>query len=148
MENFVSGRLLHLTILPETVSGDAWNDSFRMREEGRGSCRQQLEMLSEVLERYDPVLHHHLRHVGASDCVFAYRMLLVMLRRELQLPEVPLLRTTPAHAPLWRGSSLWGQGMGLQLAALGQGMRPRLEAERQRNKPRWRRAVGLWGSFF
>eukprot|EP00884_Botryococcus_braunii_P012753 jgi/Botrbrau1/21479/Bobra.0216s0087.1 len=59
--------------------------NFRRDQAG---IRQQLGLLSEVLERYDPVLFHHLRHVGASDCVFAYRMLLVLLRRELQIHEV------------------------------------------------------------
>lgn len=50
--------------------------------------RAQLRMLARVLEHKDPVLMHHLRHVGAGECLFAYRMVLVLMRRELSLGNV------------------------------------------------------------
>jgi len=53
--------------------------------------RAQLRMLGRVLEHKDPVLMHHLRHVGAGECLFAYRMVLVLMRRELSLANCLLL---------------------------------------------------------
>lgn len=59
--------------------------------------RAQLRMLGRVLEHKDPVLMHHLRHVGAGECLFAYRMVLVLMRRELSLANV---RQAPLLPPL------------------------------------------------
>ena len=54
-------------------------------------CRQQLAALAKILERADPVLFHHLRHIKAADCFFAYRMVIVQLRREIPLQQVKFL---------------------------------------------------------
>ena len=37
------------------------------------------------------MLFHHLRHINAADCLFAYRMILVQLRRELPIEQVRAL---------------------------------------------------------
>ena len=53
-----------------------------------GLCREQLATLAKILERADPVLSHHLRQIRAGDCFFAYRMVIVQLRREMPLQQV------------------------------------------------------------
>jgi hypothetical protein len=73
--------------------------NFSHNSEG---VRSQLRMLGRVLEHKDHVLMHHLRHVGAGECLFAYRMVLVLMRRELSLSNVrpPFPHTiTPTHIP-------------------------------------------------
>ena len=59
-------------------------------------CREQLTDLSKILERADPVLFHHLRHIKAADCFFAYRMVIVQLRREMPMEQVKITRTLPS----------------------------------------------------
>ncbi len=54
--------------------------------------RKQLAALAKILERADAVLYHHLRHIKAADGFFAYRMIVVQLRREMPLQQVELRR--------------------------------------------------------
>ena len=43
-------------------------------------------------------MFHHLRQIGAGECFFAYRMVIVQLRRELPMAQVdfPVTANTPA----------------------------------------------------
>lgn len=50
-------------------------------------CREQLRGLARILEQADPVVFHHLRQIGAGECFFAYRMVIVQLRRELPVAQ-------------------------------------------------------------
>ncbi len=63
--------------------------------------REQLRALARILEQADPVVFHHLRQIGAGECFFAYRMVIVQLRRELPLAQagLTLLRILLLHAP-------------------------------------------------
>uniref|UniRef100_A0A061SIE0 Gtpase-activating protein gyp7 n=1 Tax=Tetraselmis sp. GSL018 TaxID=582737 RepID=A0A061SIE0_9CHLO len=56
--------------------------------EGMG---MRLRTLARTLEHHDPVLVHKLYLSGAADCLFAYRMVLVRMRRELSLDKCLLL---------------------------------------------------------
>ena len=58
--------------------------NFRHDETG---IKAQLHKVSRILADTDPVLGRRLKTLGAADCMFAYRMVLVMLRRELPLGE-------------------------------------------------------------
>ena len=42
------------------------------------------------------MLYHHLRHIKAADCFFAYRMLIVQLRREMPIDQVMMPIAVPA----------------------------------------------------
>lgn len=53
--------------------------------------RLQLVKISEIIADTDPELHTRLVSLGAEDCMFAYRMVVVLLRRELPLPDVMTL---------------------------------------------------------
>ena len=56
-----------------------------------GFCyREQLEEIGDALDRVDPGLMQVLTRLDCSECFFAYRMVLVMMRRELTLSEVAL----------------------------------------------------------
>lgn len=48
----------------------------------------QLRALAGALGRADRVLAHKLRALGAADCHFAYRMVVVLMRRDLPLAQV------------------------------------------------------------
>lgn len=54
--------------------------NFRHDETG---IRHQLQQIARVLRDTDPSLFAKLQQLGAEDCMFAYRMVVVMLRREL-----------------------------------------------------------------
>jgi len=58
--------------------------NFRHDETG---IRTQLNKVASILSDTDPTLHDKLEKLGSADCMFAYRMVLVMLRRELPLGE-------------------------------------------------------------
>lgn len=64
----------------------------RMREnfqmEGPTGVMKQLQALWKILERTDAVLFEHLTMIGAESLHFAFRMLLVLFRRELSFSEV------------------------------------------------------------
>lgn len=44
--------------------------------------------LSVLLSRADPVLHQRLKALQCADCLFAYRMLVVLLLRDLPTAQV------------------------------------------------------------
>ena len=54
-------------------------------------CRQQLLQIGRILADTDPALYSKLCLLGAGDCMFAYRMVIVMMRRELPQHEVMTL---------------------------------------------------------
>lgn len=58
--------------------------NFRTDEVG---IRRQLDSVSQILAACEPRLYRHLTSVGAQDCLFAYRMVLVLLRRELSFED-------------------------------------------------------------
>mmetsp|Transcript_23943 Transcript_23943/g.66479 ORF Transcript_23943/g.66479 Transcript_23943/m.66479 type:complete len:470 (+) Transcript_23943:176-1585(+) len=74
-----------------------WCFECFMRTVRRNFCtsgegmRGQLKALAFALQQRDPVLMHKLRQVGAAECLFAYRMALVCMRRELSLSNCLLL---------------------------------------------------------
>ncbi|CAG9463287.1 unnamed protein product [Pedinophyceae sp. YPF-701] len=57
-------------------------DNFRIDDMG---FRRSLSAVGRILSECDPVLHHKLGQLGAQDCMFAFRMVVVMMRRELPL---------------------------------------------------------------
>eukprot|EP00798_Chlamydomonas_sp_ICE-L_P024018 gene24018-9593_t len=67
----------------------------------------QLTCLARLLEQLDPTLFYKIRQMGATDCHFAYRMIVVLMRRELALDQSlrlwemlwadDLLRTLPSE---------------------------------------------------
>ncbi|KAL5781172.1 hypothetical protein ACOSP7_006201 [Xanthoceras sorbifolium] len=64
----------------------------RMREnfqmEGPTGVMKQLQALWHILELTDREMFSHLSHIGAESLHFAFRMLLVLFRRELSFNEV------------------------------------------------------------
>lgn len=42
----------------------------------------------QVLESFDGPLMYQLKHLGAAECHFAYRMVVVMMRRDMPMPKV------------------------------------------------------------
>ena len=55
--------------------------------DGQGILRQ-LSRLQGLLSEVDPHLHTKLQELGADDCRVAYRMVVVLMRRELPLEQV------------------------------------------------------------
>ncbi len=53
-----------------------------------GGVFGQLARLSGLIEALEPALHSKLRDIGAADCRFAYRMIVVLMRREMPLEQV------------------------------------------------------------
>ncbi len=49
-----------------------------------------MEEISDLLDGADPALSQKLARLDCAECYFAYRMVLVMMRRELPLSEVQL----------------------------------------------------------
>lgn len=85
--------------------------------------RQQLRLISAILERTDPMLFRHLRHLAAEDCMFAYRMVIVMLRRELPAENVMTLWEVQwAHeaAAVLEAQEREGQGGSCGASAVGE----------------------------
>ncbi|KAK4421533.1 GTPase-activating protein gyp7 [Sesamum alatum] len=60
-------------------------DNFKM--EGLTGVMKQLQALSHILEITDKDMFSHLSYVGAESLHFAFRMLLVLFRRELSFSE-------------------------------------------------------------
>lgn len=58
--------------------------NFRVDEIG---IRKQLEIVAKILRVTDPEVYAHLKKMGAEDCIFVYRMLVVLLRRELSFEQ-------------------------------------------------------------
>lgn len=71
--------------------------NFRHDETG---IHKQLRDISRIVADTDPVLHRALTTMGSQDFMFAYRMVVVLLRRELALEEVCVLwESSWAHQP-------------------------------------------------
>lgn len=60
-------------------------DNFQM--EGPTGVMKQLQTLWHILELTDKEMFSHLSRVGAESLHFAFRMLLVLFRRELSFDE-------------------------------------------------------------
>ncbi|GBG80883.1 hypothetical protein CBR_g31439 [Chara braunii] len=58
--------------------------NFRVDELG---IRKQLDMIARILKAADPAFFEYLCSIGAEDCIFAYRMAVVLLRRELTFEQ-------------------------------------------------------------
>jgi hypothetical protein len=53
-------------------------------------CRHVVPLqLSVLLSRADPELHQQLKALQAADCFFAYRMVVVLMLRDLPTAQVP-----------------------------------------------------------
>lgn len=55
--------------------------------EGETGVMKQLQTLWHILKLTDREMFSHLSHVGAESLHFAFRMLLVLFRRELSFTE-------------------------------------------------------------
>ncbi|GJP48517.1 hypothetical protein CLOM_g7798 [Closterium sp. NIES-68] len=71
---------------PPDVHGMRLN--FLLDESG---IHRQLAALGRILRLADPELYGHLRDMGGGDCLFAYRMVVVGMRRDLPLAQTLLL---------------------------------------------------------
>lgn len=60
-------------------------ENFQM--EGPTGVMKQLQSLWHILELTDREMFAHLTHIGAESLHFAFRMLLVLFRRELSFNE-------------------------------------------------------------
>ncbi|BDA43320.1 GTPase-activating protein GYP7 [Coccomyxa sp. Obi] len=78
--------------------------NFRHDEVG---IREQLRGLARILEQADPVVFHHLRQIGAGECFFAYRMVIVQLRRELPLAQAVTLWEILWADDYWQRLGSW-----------------------------------------
>ncbi|MQL73731.1 hypothetical protein Taro_006069 [Colocasia esculenta] len=80
--------------------------NFRCTERSVG-VENQLHSLASVTQVIDPKLHQHLEALGGGDYLFAFRMLMVLFRREfsfgdsLFLWEVLIQRTQYFSAMMW-----------------------------------------------
>lgn len=63
----------------------AARQNFRHDEEG---IRNQLKDISDIIENTDPKLFSKIVDLGDENCMFAYRMVVVLMRRELPLVDV------------------------------------------------------------
>ena len=63
----------------------AARQNFRHDEEG---IKNQLREISDIIENTDPKLFSKIASLGDENCMFAYRMVVVLMRRELQLAQV------------------------------------------------------------
>lgn len=59
------------------------------RQNGDG-IQQQLDFISKIIKHKDDQLYSHLKQVKAKECLFAHRMVLVLLRRELTCEQTAL----------------------------------------------------------
>jgi len=55
--------------------------------EGQTGVMKQLQTLWHILTVTDREMFSHLSHIGAESLIFAFRMLLVLFRRELSFNE-------------------------------------------------------------
>lgn len=62
--------------------------NFKFDESG---IKQQLAQIATIVADTDPDLHKKLLALGATDFMFAYRMVVVLLRRELAIEEACIL---------------------------------------------------------
>ncbi|KHN36718.1 TBC1 domain family member 15 [Glycine soja] len=66
---------------PSPISLNFLRGNFRCTESSVGVAAQ-LSNLASVTQVIDPKLHKHLEHLGGGDYLFAFRMLMVLFRRE------------------------------------------------------------------
>jgi hypothetical protein len=64
----------------------------RMRENFRCTAssmgvQSQLGTLSQIMKTVDPKLHHHLEDLDGGEYLFAFRMLMVLFRREFSFAD-------------------------------------------------------------
>lgn len=57
----------------------------------QGCCQMQLRGLARLVQLLDPPLHAAIRAAGATEYLFAFRWVMVLLKREFLLSEVRLL---------------------------------------------------------
>ncbi|CAI5473438.1 unnamed protein product [Closterium sp. Yama58-4] len=79
---------------PSTLSRPATPDLHGMRLNfllDESGIHRQLAALGRILRLADPELHGHVRDMGGGDCLFAYRMVVVGMRRDLPLPQTLML---------------------------------------------------------
>jgi hypothetical protein len=62
--------------------------NFRTDEEG---IKHQLQTISQIVKHSDPQLYKHFERIKATDCCFVYRMVVVLMRRELSYGQTLLL---------------------------------------------------------
>lgn len=62
----------------------AVRQNFRLDEVG---IQRQLQMVSKLLKLSDPQLYKHLEAIEAVDCFFIYRMVVILMRRELSFEQ-------------------------------------------------------------
>ncbi|KAG6556997.1 hypothetical protein Mapa_001413 [Marchantia paleacea] len=91
--------------------------NFRMDETG---ILRQLRLVGQILQLSDPQLHDHLVRIQADDCFFVYRMVVVLLRRELSFEQTVCL---------WE--VVWADWAALRLEATSRGSRSVREALRR-----------------
>lgn len=60
--------------------------NFRCTERSVG-VEAQLNKLASITQVIDPKLHQHLEHLGGGDYLFAFRMLMVLFRREFSFGD-------------------------------------------------------------
>ncbi|KAH7280984.1 hypothetical protein KP509_36G024000 [Ceratopteris richardii] len=63
---------------------DAVRHNFRLDEVG---IQRQLNMVSNLLKLCDPQLYKYLETIDAVDCFFVYRMVVILMRRELSFEQ-------------------------------------------------------------
>uniref|UniRef100_A0A061RER9 Tbc domain-containing protein n=1 Tax=Tetraselmis sp. GSL018 TaxID=582737 RepID=A0A061RER9_9CHLO len=81
-------------------------------EPGQEHMRRQMRRAVELVRLQDRRLHRHLVRIGAADGLWAFRMLLVLMRREVPLPDI-----LPLWEMLWAAQSLAGDAGGDLMAA-------------------------------
>ena len=83
------GRIFDIMILydifPIFFFQTLQRENFQM--EGPTGVMKQLQQLWHILELTDREMFAHLSHIGAESLHFAFRMLLVLFRRELPFNE-------------------------------------------------------------
>lgn len=57
-------------------------------DKDQACCQAQLKGLSRLVQLLDPPLHAAIRAAGATDYLFAFRWIMVLLKREFLLAEV------------------------------------------------------------
>lgn len=79
-------KLFHfLCSICDIVLSIPQRENFQM--EGPTGVMKQLQALWQILELTDREMFAHLSHIGAESLHFAFRMLLVLFRRELPFNE-------------------------------------------------------------
>ncbi|CAI7789650.1 unnamed protein product [Closterium sp. NIES-54] len=76
------------TMSSTCCAGGGARHNFRTDERG---IRRQLARVAALLRTADPPLYAHLEAVGAESCMFAYRCVVVLMRRELSFEHTMCL---------------------------------------------------------